>query len=52
MRERLGVSERRACRVLGQAWAPRRRTLRAKDDEVQLVGEITELADQFGRYGS
>ncbi len=51
MRERLGVSERRACRVLGQARATQRRKLRARDDEESLVGEVTDLASRFGRYG-
>ena len=51
MRERLGVSERRACRVLGQARATQRRKLRARDDEEALVGEVTDLASRFGRYG-
>ncbi len=51
MRERLGVSERRACRVLGQARATQRRRLRARDDEEALVGEVTDLASRFGRYG-
>ena len=51
MREKLGVSERRACRVLGQARTTQRRELRAKDDEEVLVGEIVEVASRFGRYG-
>ena len=51
MRERLGVSERRACRVLGQARATQRRRLRARDDEEALVVEVTDLASRFGRYG-
>jgi len=51
VRERLGVSERRACRVLGQARATQRRRLRARDDEEALVGEVTDLASRFGRYG-
>ncbi len=51
MRERLGVSERRACRVLGQARATQRRKLRARDDEEALVGEVIDLASRFGRYG-
>ncbi len=51
MREELGVSERRACRVLGQARATQRRELRVKDDEELLVAEIINLASCFGRYG-
>ena len=51
MREALGVSERRACRVLGQARTTQRRELRVKDDEELLVAEIVDLASRFGRYG-
>jgi transposase InsO family protein len=51
VREELGVSERRACRVLGQARATQRRELRVKDDEELLVAEIINLASCFGRYG-
>ena len=51
MREELGVSERRACRVLGQARATQRRELRVEDDEELLVAEIINLASCFGRYG-
>ncbi len=51
MREELGVSERRACRVLGQARTTQRRELRVKDDEELLVAEIVDLASRFGRYG-
>ncbi len=45
------VSERRACRVLGQSRTTQRRELREKDDEPRLVAEIVELASRFGRYG-
>jgi transposase InsO family protein len=51
VRDKLGVSERRACRVLGQARSTQRRELRARDDEELLTGEIVELASRFGRYG-
>jgi len=51
VREELGVSERRACRVLGQARTTQRRELRVKDDEELLVAEIVDLASRFGRYG-
>ncbi len=37
--------------MLGQARATQRRKLRARDDEEALVGEVTDLASRFGRYG-
>jgi putative transposase len=51
VRDKLRVSERRACRVIGQARTTQRRELRAKDDEELLVTEIVDLASRFGRYG-
>ena len=51
VRATLGVSERRACRVIGQARTTQRRKLRVKDDEEQLVSEVVDLASRFGRYG-
>jgi len=48
----LGVSERRACRVLGQPRAVQRYTPRIRDDEDALTGRITELAAVYGRYGT
>ena len=49
--QRLGVSERRACRVRGQAQATPRHRTRVPDDEPRLVHRIVELATQYGRYG-
>ena len=54
MREQLGqelVSERRACKVLGQPRSTQRRTPHVPDDEPRLVKRIIELATQYGRYG-
>jgi transposase InsO family protein len=51
VRERLCVSERRACRVLGQHRSAQRRALTVKDDEKVLTEAIIELASQYGRYG-
>jgi transposase InsO family protein len=48
----LGVSERRACRVLGQARAVQRHTPLVRDDEDRLTGRIIELAGVYGRYGT
>ena len=44
VRGRLGVSERRACRVLGQARATQRHRARVSDDEPQLIERIIALA--------
>jgi transposase InsO family protein len=46
-----GVSERRACRVLGQHRSTQRKTARTSDDEARLTANIVELARQYGRYG-
>ena len=51
VRENLGVSERRACHVLGQARATQRYAARARDDEDALTGAVIELATTYGRYG-
>lgn len=47
----LGVSERRACRVLDQPRSTQRREPRTADDEAQLTADIVELATTYGRYG-
>lgn len=47
----LGVSERFACRVLGQHRATQRKVPGTADDEAALTGAIIELARQYGRYG-
>ena len=49
--ERLRVSERRACRVLGQARNTQRRRPKVRGDEDALTGRIIELATCYGRYG-
>ena len=51
IRETLGVSERRACRVLGQVRSTQRRAPQSSEFEKRLVARIIELACQFGRYG-
>jgi putative transposase len=54
VREVLGhdrVSERRACKVLGQARSTQRRKLHVPDDEPRLVRDMVRLATQYGRYG-
>jgi len=47
----LRVSERRACRVVGQARSTQRHRPHRPPDEARLVRELTELATQYGRYG-
>ena len=47
----LGVSERRACRVLGQTRSTQRHRLGVPTDERRLVARIIELAKSYGRYG-
>ena len=50
--QRLGISERRACRVvLGHPRSTERYVPRAAEDEQALTDAIVELASQFGRYG-
>lgn len=51
MREDLGVSERRACRVLGQHRSTQRKVPRGRSDEEQLTEDIIVLAREYGRYG-
>jgi putative transposase len=51
VRERFGVSERRACQVVGQARSTQRHRLRRPGDEGRLVARIVELAKAYGRYG-
>jgi putative transposase len=51
VRKKLGVSERRACRILGQVRKTQRNCPEAKDEEVRLTERIIELATQYGRYG-
>lgn len=54
VREILGqgrVSERRACKVLGQARSTQRRPPHIPDDEPRLLRDMVRLATQYGRYG-
>ncbi|MES0447947.1 MAG: IS3 family transposase [Desulfobacterales bacterium] len=51
VQRKLGISERRACTVLGQARKTQRRTPGITDEEEQLRARIVELATQYGRYG-
>ena len=51
VRQRLGASERRACKVLGQPRSTQRRQKKVKDDEEALREDVVRLAGRFGRYG-
>ena len=51
VRQQLGASERRACRVLGQARSTQRRSPKVKADEEALRDDVVDLAGRFGRYG-
>ena len=48
---RLGVSERRACRVLGHARTTYRHRVVVPEDEPRLVARMIALATTYGRYG-
>ena len=45
------VSERRACKALGQHRSTQRKKPRTRDDEAALTADIIELAKTYGRYG-
>src|SRR5262252_792151 len=47
----LAVSERRACRVIGQCRATQQYIPHRPDDEAVLRQRIVELARAYGRYG-
>jgi transposase InsO family protein len=47
----LGVSERFACRALGQHRSTQQKRPRTVDDEAALTADVVELARQYGRYG-
>lgn len=51
MRNELGVSERRDCRVLRQRRSTQRKLPRGRADEERLVAGMIELARQYRRYG-
>ncbi len=51
IREGLQISERRACRALGQARSTQRRQVRLRADEDALTTAIVGLVRSFGRYG-
>jgi len=51
VRKKLGVSERRACKICNQVRKTQRHIPVIRDEEVRLTERIIELATQYGRYG-
>ena len=51
VRQRLPVSERRACRALRQPRSSQRYVPKVADDEERLTARIVALASEYGRYG-
>ena len=49
--ETFGVSQRRACRVLGQPRSTQRQAPKPKEKEGRLVARMLELVRQHPRYG-
>lgn len=47
----LGVSERKACKTLGQHRSTQRTVLVMRDDEAQLTQTIIDYVFENGRYG-
>ena len=50
VKEKLGVSERRACKALEQCRLTQRYVSHSREEE-KMVARIIELATQYGRYG-
>ena len=51
VQRKLAVSERRVCRVIGQARSTQRYNPKGKGDEGALRSDIVRLASEYGRYG-
>lgn len=51
LQERLGVSERRACKVVEQPRSTQRHVEKERADEKKLREDIVFLASKYGRYG-
>lgn len=51
MREALSISQRRACKVVGQHRSTQRKLPTPPADEKPLTSAIIRLAQQYGRYG-
>lgn len=51
VRQALGVSERRACRILGQHRSTQRKVPCGLPGEERLTDDVIALTEEFGRYG-
>jgi len=51
LQQKLGISQRRACRVIGQPRSTQRYNTSGKTDEDCLRSDIIRLATKYGRYG-
>jgi len=51
VQERLSVSERKACKVLGQYRSVQRHQAKPREDEALLTQAVIFLATKYGRYG-
>jgi putative transposase len=51
LRDTFGVSERRACRVLGQPRSTQRQKPKSNEEEGRLVARVLELVRRHPRYG-
>ena len=51
VREKYPVTERQACRILGQSRTTQRYQPIRRDDEAPLTASVLRLAGQYGRYG-
>jgi transposase InsO family protein len=51
VRGAFGVSERLACRALGQHRSTQQKVPQGRDDEAALTADVVELARRYGRYG-
>jgi len=51
VRQTLGLSERRACRTLGQHRSTQRKAPCGLPDETRLTEGIIALTEEVGRYG-
>ena len=47
----LGLSERRACSVIGQHRSTQHKAPTDNADEQRLTADVIELTRQYGRYG-
>ncbi len=46
-----GVSERRACKVIGQSRTAQRYEPKSNDEKKKLRDRVIDLAENYGRYG-